>query len=428
MKKMTTKFSAITLSLLITCLMTACFMGPTPLTPEQQSAKIDVSIANGGYSAVLNYDVESITETWQHDDQGIQITMMTPVVPGNYPLIIYLPGLGESSETGKLWREAWAKAGYSVFSVQPKSLGDALKGTPKVAPPKSSSWFSKDYDNSAAQKDIRNSDLRYLGHQYFSQEQLSKRINQVLWAYAQLKQRNQSRLGLFARADLSRVVIAGYDIGAQTTAAMIGETYDITLPSTTDFKPLAAILLSPAVDMALGDITTRYQNISLPLLAVTGAEDDDPSAISTPFARTAIWEYSPPGDKCLLVLKKGSHQLLSGNNFSQSQNQDPNSNQDSSEATESNKQSHFTNQYGGGGSNGRSRSGSHGDNTGNGMMSRDKDRSKVNGNQDYAQVAAVYSVSSAFLDHICKKDNVARSWLSNKANVWLNKSATLKLK
>ena len=424
MNKMPSYFSALIYSFLITGLMTGCFMGPTPLTPEQQSAKINESIAKGGYSAVLNYDVESVTETWQHDGQGIQITMLAPLVPGNYPLIVYLPGLGESADAGKLWRVAWAKAGYSVFSVQPVTLGEALKGTPKVTPAKSSSWFSKEYDNSAALKDVRNSDLRYVGHQYFSQEQLSKRINNVLWAYAQLKQRTQNKTGLFARADLARVIIAGYDIGAQTAAAMIGETYDIALPSTTEFRPLAAILLSPTVDMALGDITTRYQNIYIPILAVTGAEDDDPSAISTPFARTAIWEYAPPGNKCLLVLKKGNHQLLSGDTLIQ--NQDPKSTQESSEETESmHSRSRFTNAYGSGGG---SRSGTHGGNTTNEMAPKSRDGSKLNGNENYTQVAVVYSVSIAFLDHICKNDNVAHTWLSDKANQWLNKSATLKIK
>ena len=423
MNKITSYFSAIIYSLLITSLMTACFMGPTPLTPEQQSVKINASIAKGGYSAVLNYDIASINETWQHDGLGLQITMLSPVAPGNYPLIVYLPGLGETAEAGKLWREAWAKAGYAVFSVQPTTLGEALKGTPKVAPAKSSSWFSKDYDNTAALNDVRNSDLRYVGHQYFSQEQLSSRINHVLWAYAQLKQRNQSRLGLFARADLSKVIIAGYDIGAQTTAAMIGETYDIALPSTADFRPLAAILLSPTVNMALGDISTRYQHISIPMLAVTGAEDEDPSAISTPFARTAIWEYAPPGNKCLLVLKKGNHSLLSGNNLNQ--NQDPKSNQESTEVPESShSRTRFSHNYGGG----NSRGGSHGGNATNDMPSKWRGGSKLNANQDYIQLAVVYSVSIAFLDHICKNDNVARTWLSDKANLWLNKSASLKIK
>jgi len=423
MNKMLSYFSALIYSLLITSMMTACFMGSSPLTPEQQTTRINESIAKGGYSAVLNYDVESLTETWLHDSQGVQISILTPAIPGNFPLIIYLPGLGESSEAGKLWREAWAKAGYAVFSVQPVYLGEALKGTPKVTPTKTSSWFSKDYDNSTALKDVRNNDLRYVGHQYFSQEQLSKRINHVLWAYSQLNQRAQSKIGLFARVDLSRIVIAGYDIGAQTTAAMIGEIYDIALPSTADLRPLSAILLSPAVNMALGDITTRYQNISIPILAVTGAEDDDPSAISTPFARTAIWEYSPPGNKCLLVLKKGNHQLLSGDNLTQ--NQDQNSNQELSETTEStNSKLRFNDAYGV--SSGRSNS--HGGNSSNEMAPKSSSRSKLNGKQDYTQVAVVYSVSIAFLDHICKKDNVARTWLSDKASQWLNKSATLKIK
>ena len=423
MNKMTSYFSAIIYSLLITSLMTACFMGSTPLTPEQQSVKINASIAKGGYSAVLNYDIESINETWQHDGLGLQITMLTPVAPGNYPLIVYLPGLGETAEAGKLWREAWAKAGYAVFSVQPTTLGEALKGTPKVAPAKSSSWFSKDYDNTAALNDVRNSDLRYVGHQYFSQEQLSTRINHVLWAYAQLKQRNQSRLGLFARADLSKVIIAGYDIGAQTTAAMIGETYDIALPSTADFRPLAAILLSPTVNMALGDITTRYQHISIPILAITGAEDEDPSAISTPFARTAIWEYAPPSNKYLLVLKKGNHSLLSGDNLNQ--DQDPKANQQSTEVPESShSRTRFSHNYGGS----NSRGGSHGGNATNDMASKWRGGSKLNANQDYIQVAVVFGVSIAFLDHICKNDNVARTWLSDKANLWLNKSASLKIK
>jgi hypothetical protein len=423
MKKMTSYFSTLIYSFLITTLMTGCFMGPTPLTLDQQSTKIHESITKGGYSPVLNYDIESITETWQHDGQGIQITLLAPVVPGNYPLIVYLPGLGESSEAGKLWRVAWAKAGYSVFSVQPINIGDALKGTPKVTPTKTSSWFSKDSDNSVALKDVRNSDLRYIGHQYFSQEQLSKHINHVLWAYAQLKQRTQNKLGLFARADLARAIIAGYDIGAQTSAAMIGETYDIALPSTADFRPLAAILLSPTVDMALGDISTRYQNISIPILAVTGTEDDDPSAISTPFARTAIWEYAPPGNKYLLVLKKGNHPLLSGDNLIQ--NQDQKSTQEPSEETESTQnKSRFSNNYG----SGSGRNSNHGSNTSNETAPKSRGGSKLNGNQTYTQVAVVYSVSIAFLDHICKNDNIAHTWLSDKANLWINKSATLKVK
>jgi dienelactone hydrolase len=417
--------------MLIACsaFMTGCFMSPSPLTPEQQSEKIGQYIAKGGYSAVVSYDIKSISETWRHDGQAVDISMLTPTTPGAYPLIIYLPGLGEQADEGKLWRETWAKAGYAVFSVQPLEIANALKVVTPMSSddkqPADSSWSlftsSKDKDKAAALKAVRNSDLRYLGHEYFSQASLIKRINHVLWAYAQLQQRTKAKQGLFAAADLSRVVIAGYDIGAQTAAAMIGEKYDAILPQAPDFIPLAAILLSPSVDIALGDVTTRYQNISIPLLAVTGTEDDDPYAISTPYARTAIWENAPPGNKCLLLLKKGNHQLFAGNNLSQKQ--ESNAEQESVEKPETGTAApRFSNSYGGGGGKGHSGGGSQGG------MGKSKGGSRQNGAQDYNHVAAIFSVSIAFLDHVCKHDSVAGSWLSAKANPWLDKSASLKIK
>jgi hypothetical protein len=38
------------------------------------------------------------------------------------------------------------------------------------------------------------------------------------------------------------------------------------------------------------------------LLIVTGSEDDDSYGISSPYVRTAIWEYAPPGNNFLLQL------------------------------------------------------------------------------------------------------------------------------
>ena len=410
--------------------MTGCFMGPSPLTQEQQSEKIGQSIAQGGYSSVLSYDIKSISETWRHDGVAIEIAMLAPTAPGVYPLIIYLPGLGEQADDGKLWRETWAKAGYAVFSVQPLAIGDALKvvapvsGDEKKVDDGSWSLFtsSKDKDKVGALKAIRNSDLRYLGHEYFSQAALIKRIDHVLWAYAQLQQRTKAKQDGFAAADLSRVVLAGYDIGAQTTAAMIGEKYDVDLPQAPDFKPLAAMLLSPSVNIALGDVTTRYQNIALPLLAITGTEDDDPYAISTPYARTAIWEQASPGNKYLLLLKKGNHRLLAGTILSPKQDADPA--QESAEKADLNDaMPRFSTAYGSGGN----RGGSHGGGS-SGGMGKSQRSFKPNSAPAYQQVAAVFSVSTAFLDSVCKSDSVARSWLSTKANPWLDKSALLKIK
>jgi len=46
--------------------------------------------------------------------------------------------------------------------------------------------------------------------------------------------------------------------------------------------------------------------------------------------------------------------------------------------------------------------------------------------QDFKHIAAVLSVSGAFLDTVCKSDKLAQAWISGKANLWLKKSAELK--
>ncbi|HEY8094860.1 MAG TPA: hypothetical protein VIE65_02045 [Methylobacter sp.] len=413
--------------------LTGCFFRQSPPSLEELSEKTGQIIAEGGYSAGQTYTIASVRETWRHDGQDVDISMLAPTAPGVYPLIIYLPGLGESADGGRLWRETWAKAGYAVFSVQPVEIREALKelapmhgrpGDEQSSESPDDEDDSSDADKSRSSKAVRNSELHYLGHEYFSQASLKKRINHLLWAYAQLKLRAKAGQGLFKAADLSRLVIAGYDIGAQTTAAMIGEKFETGLPQAQDFKPLASIIFSPSVDMAQGNLAPHYKNISIPLLVVTGSEDDDPYGISSPYVRTAIWEYAPPGDKYLLVLNKGGHRLLAGSGLSRRREANPD--QEFGERTESgNDMQRFGmgNTFRGGGRRGGGSSGGH-----TGGMGRSSFGGRQNSEQEFKHIAAVFSISTAFLDSICKSDKSAQLWVSGKANQWLKRSGTLKIK
>lgn len=414
-------------------LLNGCFFRPSPPTLEELAEKTGQIIAEGGYSAAQTYAIGSIRETWHHDGQSVDISMLAPTAPGVYPLVIYLPGLGESADGGRLWRETWAKAGYAVFSVQPVDISEALKelapmhgraGDEQSSESSDDEDDSSDTDKSRPSKAVRNSELHYLGHQYFSQASLKKRINHLLWAYAQLKLRAKAGQVLFKAADLSRLVIAGYDIGAQTTAAMIGEKVETGLPQAQDFSPVAAILFSPSVDMAQGNLAPHYKNISIPLLVVTGSEDDDPYGISSPYVRTAIWEYAPPGGKYLLVLNKGGHRLLAGSNLSR--RQEFNSAQEASEKNESGEAMQrfgMGNSFRGGGRGGGGSSGGF-----PGGMGRASHGGRQNNEQDFKHIAAVFSISTAFLDSVSKTDKSAQLWMSGKANQWLKKSGSFKIK
>jgi len=414
--------------------LTGCFFRPSPPTPEELSEKTGQIIAEGGYSAAQTYAIASTRETWRHDGQAVDISLLAPTAPGVYPLVIYLPGLGESADGGRLWRETWAKAGYAVFSVQPVEISEALKelapmhgrpGDEQSSESPDDEDDSSDTDKSRPSKAVRNSEMHYLGHEYFSPASLKKRINHLLWAYTQLKVRAKAGQTLFKAADLSRVVIAGYDIVGQTTAAVIGEKFETDLSQAQDFKPLAAIIFSPSVDMAQGNLAPHYKNISIPLLVVTGSEDDDPYGISSPYVRTAIWEYAPPGGKYLLVLNKGGHQLLSGTNLSH--RQEPSPAQETGEKAgsgEAMQRFGMGNSFRGGGR--RGGGGSSGGFTGG--MGRASHGGRPNNEQDFKHIAAVFSISTAFLDSVSKTDKSAQLWMSGKANQWLKKSGSLKIK
>ena len=109
---------------------------------------------------------------------------------------------------------------------------------------------------------LRTSELRYLGRDYSSLKSLTTRITHVVWAYGQIKQKIIERRDIYRTANLSRVIIAGYEFGAQAVAAMIGEQYETDLPKPDNFEPIAAIMLSPLVNLSLGKSTTRFEKIT----------------------------------------------------------------------------------------------------------------------------------------------------------------------
>ena len=53
---------------------------------------------------------------------------------------------------------------------------------------------------------------------------------------------------------------------------------------------------------------------------------------------------------------------------------------------------------------------------------------RKNADLGYKQVAAVFSISSAFLDTVIKNDEFAQFWINEKANGWLERAGSLKVR
>jgi hypothetical protein len=259
-------------------------------------------------------------------------------------------------------------------------------------------------------------DLRALARRQFAPSALRRRVEHAVWAVDELQRRSRTELP-YARADAAHLAVAGFDLGAQTAAALSGEGGDEATAATVTLQ--AAILLSPYVSLASGQPGAGFASVRLPLLAVTATEDDDPYGLAFASLRQAAWNALPGGGQFGLVLQGGSHLLLSGVDADQYL-------QRRSRAREAGMGSGGPpGMSGGQGAMPLQASGYGGGGPG---MGADFGLPRRNPKADARQIAAVRSVTTAFLDAALRNSSEARRWLETSARSWLGQLATLKRK
>jgi hypothetical protein len=229
--------------------------------------------------------------------------------------------------------------------------------------------------------------------------------------------------GVFGRIDTGRVAVVGFDLGAQTALALAGEKHPGIGPLTAMPSLRAIIALSPHARIS-GGFAERFGDIRLPVLSITGTEDDDPyGLVNTPYTRQAPFKFMPPGGKYMLVLDNGTHQLLSGTSRPLSAEMDmPDSRRSGGMPGGGGRMGGPGGGMGGpGGMGGMRGGGPSGGPSGMGMP-----RHARGGAQ--RQTVIVERVSLAFLDAFVKEDPVAAEWLARDAARWFDQAATLSSK
>lgn len=389
----------------------ACFLfisgcASTAPAHKHDNARQEQEAVSPGYRPDRKYATTTLRENWQDGDTTLDVALVAPSEPGVFPLVIYLPGLGESANGGVLWRNAWAEAGYAVLSVQPVTLGEAV-------------WASSQ---------ARNADFPSLARKYFNQAALEARLKIVDYVIGETRRRAKNGMAGYAGLDLSRVAIAGFDLGAQTASIIAGEKSRSAGIHTGAWNIRAAIALSPYADLAAVGLEQHYAAMSMPVLSITGTEDADPLGATPPSLRRAPWQYMPGGDKYLLLLEGGTHGLLAGAGMIDKSRQGEvlprerkgrRGNGGDSGGPIMWKEADF-----GGSGGSRRRGGSSSENPGGG---RDSGRSNPQ-TFNIKHIAAIQSVSTAFLDATAKSDPVAREWLARNAARWLGDAAALQRK
>ncbi len=353
------------------------------------------TFAAGGYRRAVPGAATTTSQTWQIAGQARGVVLSMPDATNAVPLVIYLPGLGESGEAGELWRTAWSSAGYAVLSVQLLAI-DETAWTSALA---------------------RGGEFRKLGLDRFGAAAARQRLRLLADVVTEGKRRSSQGESPWSRVDWSRVAIAGYDLGAYTATIAAGEEVD----GVADRPPLeirAAIALSPFVNPAKGSADRRYRDVRIPLLFVTSNVDDDPLGLTDGAGQRGVpFDHMRGPEKYLLTLRDLSHGRLAGG-----------LNALTPEPTAKRARDVGSGELGPRRGAGQRQNQDERDEP---LIERPVERAVVRGlsaNALRMRVLAAQTVSTAFLDSTMKDDVRARDWLANDAPRWLGVLGTLSQK
>lgn len=324
--------------------------------------------------------VTVMNQQWIVKGSPLAVTLLTPAGDSTkLPLLIYLPGLGESATAGAHWRYAWARAGYAVLSFQ------ALEA-----------------DRTAWSSELaRAADFKALALQHQQPHLLQDRLRILRAALAQALARAASAEPPWARVDTSRIGVVGYDLGAATAMA-----WAASLGPLAEGQARAAILLSPSgltresTQQALAEMPAH-----LPLLAINSQRAADLNGVLESAAeRTRFFEQLPhDANKYLLLLSTPSHAALSGASGMAESPNEPVANGLGRRVPPSQMgQAHAI------------------------MSPAPPPMLSDKGNQEAGVI--VEHISSAFLNQHLRESQQARLWLRQSASAWLGELGELRLR
>ncbi len=238
-----------TLLLLSALALAACADGPPAPKPWAETAARELHLTLASFDA-----------------EGRRVTVTrSAVAPATTPVVVYLPGLGQGSDTGQRWATAWAQAGYTVLAVQPL-----------------------DADAAAWRSDLaRTGEFRELGLLHYGATLRADRLA-ALRRLVPALQASQPAL------DWRHAALAGYETGAQTA-----------LDARADDGWQAVIAISPPAMAAPA--------VGAATLLITSDLDNDPlGLLRNPAERRQAFESFAPGSGWLLNLGGVAHAALAG--------------------------------------------------------------------------------------------------------------------
>lgn len=248
------------------------------------------------------YPVVAETAVWVDAARGRSIPLKVYYPQGveeRLPVIVYSHGLGGSREGCAYLGRYWASHGF--LSIHPQHHGsDEEVWRGKIRPRAAMK---------ASFEDPRN---------------LADRVADLQFVLDSLENHADSETPLGRRVDTSRIGIAGHAMGALAALVVAGQSPPQLARSLPPDPRIKAVLaLSSPVSVGWPDHAAEYAEIRVPVLHMTGTEDDSPVGPTRAAHRRIPYDNIYGADQILVTFYGADHLTFSGHLRERASQADP---------------------------------------------------------------------------------------------------------
>lgn len=232
--------------------------------------------------------VQTLQFDWTDAARGrtLPVKLYLPKDPAEpVPVIVFSPGLGGTRDGYEYLGRHWASHGYAVLHLQHPGSDDAVwRGSTRPLA-----------TMRAAAANPRNAAARPLD---------------VRFAIDQLLRLNGEAGPLRGRLATNRIGVAGHSFGAYTTLAVAGQAFGAGQPAFADRRVKAAVAMS--APFPRGATEASFRRISIPVLHLTGTEDNSPIGETSAAQRRLPFDRINGPPQYLITLAGADHMVFSG--------------------------------------------------------------------------------------------------------------------
>ena len=242
------------------------------------------------------FEAGTIEEMLLHDskrNKDLPVRIDFPKSKGTFPVIVFSHGAGASGSSYVPLTRFWATHGYVV--IQP-THADSIS-------------LRREQGENARMIDILEGSAL---NDPAAWEARARDISFILDSFAEIERRAPELKG---KMDTKRIGIGGHSYGAYTSQLIAGATINThgakPAQSFRDERPRAIMLLSPQGRNAQGLTDTSWQQMTRPMISMTGTLDKGLSG--QPFEwRLDPFKFSPAGDKYQVLMTGANHLSFTG--------------------------------------------------------------------------------------------------------------------